>query len=140
MGIGHFVSSGGVIYRVADDGFEVALISVGGIWCLPKGLIEDGESPEAAALREVREETGLKGELVGRVGEISYSFVRDRRYFKTVHFYLLKYVGGSFDAHDSEVDGVRWFGFSDAFRAMVYPGEKEILKKAEDMLKGQGKA
>jgi 8-oxo-dGTP pyrophosphatase MutT (NUDIX family) len=65
---------------------------------LPKGLIEKGEKAEETALREVREETGSDGEIVGKTGEISYSFSRGRRCFKTVHFFLLScwgFCGGS---------------------------------------------
>jgi len=129
------VSAGGVVYRTVDGGFEVALILNDGVWCLPKGLVEDGESFEETAFREVHEETGLKGELAGKIGEISYSFVRNKRYFKTVHFFLFEFVGGSFEAHDSEVDDVAWFSFPRAFQVMVYPAEKKMLAKADEMLK-----
>jgi 8-oxo-dGTP pyrophosphatase MutT (NUDIX family) len=130
------VSAGGVIYRVVDGKLEVALIRVGEVWGLPKGLIEEHESLEAAALREVAEETGLAGELIGKIGEINYSFVRDKRYFKTVHFFLFRCVGGSVEAHDSEVDEVRWFSFSEAMEALAYPNERKMLVEAERMLKG----
>jgi len=128
------VSAGGVVFRSGNDGFEVALIQNRGIWGLPKGNVEKGETLETAALREAREETGLVGELMGKIGEISYSFVRNRRYLKTVHFYLVRCVGGSVNLHDSEVDEVRWFSVLDALRVMKYPGERGILKKASSML------
>jgi 8-oxo-dGTP pyrophosphatase MutT (NUDIX family) len=131
----YVVSSGGVIYRVINGNFEVALIRIGDFWCLPKGLIETGESPEEAALREVKEETGLTGELGGKIGEVNYTFLRDKRYFKTVHFYLFKYVGGSVASHDSEVDDVRWFSLQEASKALVYPNERRILGQAQNMLK-----
>lgn len=130
------VSAGGVIYRIADGGFEVALVRVRRVWCLPKGLVEEGEPFERAALREVREETGLDGRLVGRIGETNYSFVRDRRYFKTVHFFLFEFVGGSLDAHDREVDEVRWFPIGEAERVLAYAGERTVLLGAEKMLRG----
>lgn len=130
------VSAGGVIYRAVGNGFEVALILNDDFWCLPKGLIEEGETLEATASREVREETGLVGELVGKIGEISYSFFRKKRYLKTVHFYLFKCVGGSVDAHDSEVDEARWFGISEALSTLTYPNERKMLLRAEKMLKG----
>ena len=129
------VSAGGVICRAVDGRFEVALISRGSVWCLPKGLVEQAETSEEAALREVREETGLEGKLVGKIGEISYSFVRSVSYLKTVHFYLMMLVGGSMNDHDSEVDRVQWFPMSEAFQVLAYPNERRILGKAEDMLK-----
>jgi 8-oxo-dGTP pyrophosphatase MutT (NUDIX family) len=132
------VSAGGVIFRRIEDKFEVALVSRGKVWYLPKGLIERGESAEEAALREVREETGLEGKLVGKIGEINYSFSHGRRYLKTVHFYLFNYVGGSVETHDSEGEMVRWFSGSDAARVLTYINEKRILAKAMEMLTRQG--
>jgi len=132
------VSAGGVIFRRVNGKFEVALILHKGDWCLPKGLVEGNETFEQAALREVREETGLNGELVDKIGETSYSFVQEKRYFKTVHFYLLKLVGGSTDSHDSEVYRVKWFSISDALQVLTYVKEREILAKAMKMLRKGG--
>ena len=129
------VSAGGVIFRVVNDEFEVALISRRRVWCLPKGLIEKGETVEEAALREVREETGLEGEIVEKIGEINYNFFRGKRYSKTVHFFLLKCVGGSVRNHDFEADRVKWFRTSEALRVLTYVNERKILRKAEEMLK-----
>jgi len=131
------VSAGGIIFRVANGVPEVALIFSGGVWWLPKGLVEESESLEKAALREVKEETGFQGEIVGKIGENSYDFTREgRRYSKTVHLYLMRCVGGSSDVHDSEADAVRWFRISEAFQVLKYPNERKILAKAEQMLKG----
>jgi len=129
------VSSGGVIFRNANGDFEVALVSRRNIWCLPKGLIEENETAEEAALREVQEETGLKGEIVSKIGEVSYSFFRKQRYFKTVHFYLLRFVGGSMEAHDSEMERVKWFPIADAIKVLTYVNEKKIMNKASEILK-----
>ena len=129
------ISSGGVIFRTVNSQFEVALISRGKIWCLPKGLIEMGETAEETALREVREETGLEGEIVKRIGEISYVFFKRKRYFKMVHFYLIRHIGGSISNHDFEADRVKWFPISEAFKILTYPNERKILKKAEKILK-----
>jgi len=129
------ISSGGVIFRTVNSQFEVALISRGKVWCLPKGLIEMGETAEETALREVREETGLEGEIVNRIGEISYVFFKRKRYFKMVHFYLIRHIGGSISNHDFEADRVKWFPISEAFKILTYPNERKILKKAEKILK-----
>jgi 8-oxo-dGTP pyrophosphatase MutT (NUDIX family) len=130
------VSAGGVIFRVVSGVFEVALIFSGGVWWLPKGLVEAGESFEGAALREVKEETGFDGEIVGKIGENSYFFTRGgKRYLKTVHLYLMRCVGGSADIHDSEADYVRWFKISEALQVLRYPNERKIVAKAEWMLK-----
>ncbi len=136
MGIQRVVSSGGVIYRNAEDGeLQVALISNDRRWLLPKGFVEQGETAEEAALREVKEETGLQGEIVGKLGDIDYSFSRGTRFFKTVHFYLMKFIGGSMTEHDSEVDTVRWVPISEAARILAYPNERRIVQTAETMLR-----
>lgn len=133
------VSSGGVLYRISDAGIEVVLVSVKGgrAWCLPKGLIDNGEEPPTTALREVREETGLAGEIQNKIGHISYwYFIKDEmiKIHKTVHFYLMDFVGGSTDDHDHEVDEAKWFLITDAIESLSYKSEKEIMHKAKSMI------
>lgn len=128
------VAAGGVVFRELDSHFEVALISRGNRWFLPRGVVESDETTKIAALREVREETGLDCEIVKKIGNFSFDFFRGRRYSKTIHFYLLKYAGGSVHNHGAEVDKVKWFSISEAFSLLKYDDEKKILKKAEAML------
>jgi 8-oxo-dGTP pyrophosphatase MutT (NUDIX family) len=94
------VSAGGVIYRKHRGTIEIALIHVRHRWGLPKGHIEEGESLNEAAIREVREETGLEGRMQRKLGDIRYSY-RDKRkksgpirIYKRVYFYLLRYLRG----------------------------------------------
>jgi 8-oxo-dGTP pyrophosphatase MutT (NUDIX family) len=129
------VSSGGVIYKEINNHFEVALILRRNSWLLPKGIIEKNETSEETAIREVKEETGLEGEIVEKIGEITYSFFKGKRYYKTVHFFLLKLIGGSFADHDLEADRVKWFPISKAHRTLTYINEKKILTKAEKILR-----
>jgi 8-oxo-dGTP pyrophosphatase MutT (NUDIX family) len=134
------VSAGGVIFRASDGDFEVALClkKRGKVWCLPKGLVEKNEKAEDAALREVREETGLEGEIVEKIGEINFDFFGRQHYFKTVHFYLLRYVGGSPSDHDFEVDDARWFSISDAVRILGYENERNVMRRARELLERRG--
>jgi 8-oxo-dGTP pyrophosphatase MutT (NUDIX family) len=131
------VSAGGVVYKKEGSNVWVALISPhSGIWALPKGLVE-GEEIELAALREAEEETGLKGEIEEKLGVIDYWFF-DRhqmaKIHKFVHFYLIRYLRGSVENHDWEVDKAQWFKLEEALKKLKYEGEKEILEKACEKL------
>ncbi|MCS6818106.1 MAG: NUDIX hydrolase [Blastocatellia bacterium] len=135
------VSAGGVVYRWTQSRPEVILIARdhGKVWCLPKGLVERGEGVQEAALREVREETGVRGEIVGKLGQINYWYVGREgeepvRFFKTVHFYLMRYLEGDVQRHDWEVEDARWFPLEEAIARATYKGEREILEKARRMI------
>jgi 8-oxo-dGTP pyrophosphatase MutT (NUDIX family) len=132
-------SSGGVIYRYSEGVVEVALVVLTGrkAWCLPKGIIDKGEDPPTTALREVREETGLFGEMINKLGYISYWYFLNNnkvKVHKTVHYYLLKFVSGNTNDHDHEVEEVKWFPVSEAVTALSYKNEREIMLKAKDMI------
>jgi 8-oxo-dGTP pyrophosphatase MutT (NUDIX family) len=135
------ISAGGVVYRKSGSIAEVALIQPHDrqAWSLPKGLIERGETPEVAARREVREETGLLGDIVSRIDTIKYSYNArweepPVRIFKIVTFYLLRSTGGDPSKHDQEVDRVEWFSLDDAMQQATYAQEREILRKAKDLI------
>ncbi len=133
------VSSGGVIFRRHDNIIEVAMISVRGgkVWCLPKGLIDKGEAPEKAAIREVAEETGLNGRIIEKLGEKTYWYYikeENAKCRKTVHFFLMEYEGGDVSNHDWEVDNACWFSIDEALKKASYRGEKEIIEKAREIL------
>lgn len=143
MRYGRQISSGGVLFRPSGEGYQVALIRLkdGKVHALPKGLVEEGEDPQETAVREVREETGMEGEPVAPLGYIRYYYYspeEDTRYFKLVHFYLLRYRGGSEEGHDWEVEGVEWMPIERALQALSYKGEREILKKAAAIIEGTG--
>lgn len=116
---------------------EIALVgrSHSGIWTLPKGTPQAGETVEQVALREVQEETGLVVRLIAYIGSISYSFVRDQiRYQKQVRHFLLEAIGGDFSLHDAEYDRVEWFPLAEACRRLTYQNEVNILYHADDIL------
>ncbi len=136
------ISAGGVTFRPHDDGsgHAVALILTHeGRWQLPKGWIEDGEQPEAAALREVREEAGIDAELVGPLDMIKYSFKSTYdpepvRVHKSVHFFLLRYTGGSTDDHDDEVQEARWVEIGEAIAMLSFKDERRMVAMAQEAL------
>ncbi len=98
---------------------------------LPKGHIDPGETPLQAAVREVREETGVEAEPVRELGEVRYWYRRDGRTVpKSVVFYLLRYRSGDTEDHDEEVEEVRWMALAEACTALTYEGEREMARCA----------
>jgi 8-oxo-dGTP pyrophosphatase MutT (NUDIX family) len=109
-------------------------------WTLPKGAQEPGESVEQAALREVREETGLEAEFLGPLDTIDYWFVwapEQTRYHKFVHYFLMRAVGGDFAGHDHEMEDADWFEPAQARRRMSFANERRLLDLIPDVLAGQ---
>ncbi len=139
MKYGREISSGGVLYRPAGDGYEVALIRVReNVKALPKGLVDKDEKPQEAAVREVGEETGMQGEVEAPLGSIKYYYYskeRDTRYFKTVSFFLLRYLGGRESDHDWEVEEVLWVRAEEAPGLLSYKGEQEVMRRALQVLR-----
>jgi 8-oxo-dGTP pyrophosphatase MutT (NUDIX family) len=126
-------SAGGVVHRSSDGRIEIALVHRRRplLWALPKGTPDAGETLEETALRETREETGLRVALEGPLREISYVFVRGRtRFNKTVHFYLMRAVGGDLRDHDHEFDEVRWFPSDEALGVMTHATERAVVEEA----------
>lgn len=138
----HQVSAGGVAQRAGDLGVEVVLIKTSseGRWQLPKGMIDPGETPEVAALREVREEAGITCEIINPLEDIEYWFVGaydggpKKRYHKKVHFYLMKYLDGSIEDHDHEVVETRWVSLDDAEAMLAFDGERGLIAKSRSLL------
>jgi 8-oxo-dGTP pyrophosphatase MutT (NUDIX family) len=98
---------------------------------LPKGHPKPGESAEAAATREVREETGVDAELVEKLGDVRYSLDRaGQPRNKRVSFYLFEYRSGDLRDHDHEIEEARWIPAEDGVRTLTYPGEREMVARA----------
>jgi 8-oxo-dGTP pyrophosphatase MutT (NUDIX family) len=132
-------SSGGVVYRKNAKGFEVILIKIknGTVFTLPKGSIDDGESIDETALREVREETGVNGEIEEELGNVSYWFYakgENIKYKKTVHYFLLRYVSGDTADHDAEVEDAVWIELDKALELVMYKTDRQILQKVKEIL------
>jgi 8-oxo-dGTP pyrophosphatase MutT (NUDIX family) len=113
-----------------------------GVWALPKGLIDPGESPEVTALREVAEETGADGRSAGKLGDVRYVYTwAGERIFKVVSFYLVRYSSGRLGdvppEHRHEVAEVRWLPLEDGPRLLAYGGEREMAKKALEQLEAE---
>jgi 8-oxo-dGTP pyrophosphatase MutT (NUDIX family) len=131
-------SAGGVVIREGADGYEVVLISVERYadtrWQLPKGHVEVGENLEEAALREVREETGISAEIITPLTTIDYWFFKTRcesqiRIHKFVRFYLMRYLAGSTVDHDREVVEARWFPIQEAVTNLAFDDERDRVQE-----------
>ena len=154
------ISSGGVVVRPAANGWELAVIeprreevkaiSAAGsdkkrhkkVLALPKGLVDPGEKAEETALREAREETGIRGTALAKLTDIKYVYVRTwgdgQRVFKIVSFYLLRYDSGTIDeitpAMRVEVKQALWIPLEEAERRLTYRGEREVIRLAQKYL------
>ena len=155
------ISSGGVVIRPIDGVWHVALIeprkdeptsgkplrkSSRAVLALPKGLVDPGERPEATAIREVKEETGIVGEIVTKLTDIKYVYTRTwgdhERVFKVVSFYLLRYISGEIDdlvpEMRIEVKRALWVPLSDAQSQLAYGQERKVMQQVEQFLAEQG--
>lgn len=126
-------SAGGVVVR---DGDVVVIVprrrGATGDWVLglPKGHLDGDETEVDAAVREVREETGVDAQPIERLGEITYSYERrGQPVDKRVAFYLLQYRSGEL-GHDHEIEHVRWMPLEEAARSLTYEGEREMVQRA----------
>ena len=162
------ISSGGVVLRQISGVWHVALIEPRkdepqveslkpassktprkrsrAMLTLPKGLVDAGEKPQAAAAREVLEETGVVAEPVTKLADNKYVYVRTwgdgKRVFKIVSFYLMRYVSGEIDnlAPDMRIEVKRalWVPLADATNHLAYSNERKVLRQAHDYLETQG--
>lgn len=135
------VSAGGVAFRRVESVTEIAIVLMkpNRRWQLPKGLVDEGETQEQAALREVREEAGISAELLASIDTIEYWYVNERRgqrvrFHKFVHFFLMKYVSGDVADHDREVFEARWVSLDDAVKMLEFKTEREVVEKAREMI------
>jgi 8-oxo-dGTP pyrophosphatase MutT (NUDIX family) len=132
------VSAGGVVFRRGGHGVEIVLVGrpSEGLWALPKGTPEPGESIQDTALREVREETGLHVRIAEPLGTVRYQFTDHDGTLvdKTVHHYLLEPVGGDLDAHDAEHEVVQWLDIHEAERLLTHRNQLHILNRAAECI------
>ena len=132
-------SAGGVVHRSVDGETEILLVHrrVPVLWALPKGTPDSGETIEETALRETREETGIEVEIEAPLSSIRYFFVRGTtRFHKTVHFFLMRPIGGAIELHDGEFDDVRWAPVGEALALMNHATERSVVERAVALLAG----
>ncbi|HEY3922004.1 MAG TPA: NUDIX domain-containing protein [Gaiellaceae bacterium] len=139
-------SAGGVLVRRLRGRWMMAAIRPAGrpagLWALPKGQIDEGESGEETALREVAEETGARGRSLGKLGDVRYWFNWEgERVFKVVSFFLVRYESGKLgeipEAFRHEVEEVRWLPLDEAPKVLAYQGERRVAERARAVLAGE---
>lgn len=133
-------SAGGIVLDHRGDRPRAALIARRDrrgqlIWSLPKGHVEQGETPEAAAVREVYEETGITGTIRASLGTIDFWFMADdRRVHKTVHHYLLDAQDVELSDADIEVAEVAWVPLDEVAERLRYPDERRLVDRVNAVL------
>ncbi|MDR2253578.1 MAG: NUDIX hydrolase [Bifidobacteriaceae bacterium] len=139
------VSAGGLVVDAIDGVAHAAVIArrnrAGRLeWCLPKGHVEVGETPPEAAVREILEETGIRGQVIRHLGSIDYWFVgEDHRVHKMVHHYLLSAQDGSLTSDndpDSEAEEAAWVPLTELKDLLAYPNERRMVQIARRLLDG----
>ncbi|MFN2418107.1 MAG: NUDIX hydrolase [Candidatus Limnocylindria bacterium] len=122
-----------MVHRRVEDPHEIVIVHRRApvLWALPKGTPDSGETLEETALRETREETGLEVQIEAPISSIHYFFVRgSTRFHKTVHFFLMRPVGGGLERHDQEFDAVRWAPVPEALALLTHATERSIVEAA----------
>ena len=133
------ISAGGLVVDLSGErGLLIGRHDKRGrtLWSLPKGHIEVGETPEAAALREVEEETGIVSKITRSLGVIDFWFMADgKRIHKTVHHFLFFEIRGDLTPQISEVDVVDWFPLDEIATRLAYPDERKLIARSGDLRK-----
>ncbi len=156
------ISAGGVVLRQIEQLWHVALIEpqkeapdpatkpvrkrTTAVLGLPKGLVDPGEKPQVAAVREVLEETGIVAEPVTKLADNKYVYVRTwgdgERVFKIVTFYLMRYVSGEIDnlkiEMRIEVKQALWIPLIEAGKRLAYSNERKVLRQAQEYVEIHG--
>jgi 8-oxo-dGTP pyrophosphatase MutT (NUDIX family) len=135
------ICAGGVVYRPTGDAIEVALaeerdrLSGARNTRLAKGHLNRGETPEMAALREVREEIGVAAEIVAPLGSVNYTFVEDgTRVAKEVHFFLMQVASAEPLALDGEMERMYWCPIEQAAARLTFETEQRVVERAREAL------
>jgi len=132
-------SAGGVVYRKVNNKVEFLIVQHSGHhrWVLPKGWIDEGETKEQTAVREVKEEAGVDAEIEDYLGEFTIFYTNEQRekVKKTNYFYLMGYQSGDPEKdHGWEVENTAWSSPQEAIVRLSYPGEKKMVEKATTLI------
>lgn len=130
-------SAGGIIF---DDQKQVLICQPKDSknWVFPKGTVDPGETSKQAAIREVKEETGVEAEIITKVGESKFYFTdkSKQKIFKVVFYFAMKYKSGNIKDHDREMQEVMWVSFDQAFEVLTFKNDTDLLTKALKIING----
>ena len=132
--IKHERSAGGLVLKRENGTYEGLLIgrSTPRIWSLPKGHVEASETIEAAAVREVQEETAIDAAIIEKLSDIRYWFYSNKvKHSKVVHFFLMRYVAGTPLPQAGEVDETAWFPLDQLLTVLTHPNERRLVGMAQ---------
>ncbi|MFH1061351.1 MAG: NUDIX hydrolase [Candidatus Omnitrophota bacterium] len=137
------ISAGAVVFEFINALPEIVIYSRRNAtqWCLPKGKIEQGETAQQAAIREVQEETGLQGKIIEHLEDIYYQYKDEKRELlieKTVHFFLMKKQTEISQQYDPEVESVEWLTIDKALEKLSFESERRVVIKAGQLLRQKG--
>lgn len=133
-------SAGGLVVDCSQSPLRAALIGKLDrrgrlMWSMPKGHIEPGETREQAAVREVKEETGIDGKILAEIGIVDYSFVSNgKRIHKTVHHFLMQRTGGEISTEDAEVAAVEFVAIDELADRLIYADERSLLDRVHTLV------
>lgn len=131
-------SAGGAVFRRVGSGLEWLVCKHSGYhkWVLPKGLVEEGESVEETAVREVEEECGIKTKIVAKLSEPEkYTYTMNGvKVDKQVDYFVMEYLSGDIVDHDWEMEEVVWLPFDQALEKLNFHGAKKVLAAAADII------
>jgi 8-oxo-dGTP diphosphatase len=131
-------SAGGVVYKKEGDRISILLAqhALHHGWVFPKGLIGDTiekESKEDTAVREVKEETGFDAEIEAPLTPVTYWYqFEGQKIKKTVYYFIMKLIGGSFEEKDDEMENVEWLEFEKVESRLTYPSDKKVWEEARE--------
>lgn len=137
------ISAGAVVFDFINALPQIVIYSRKNAtqWCLPKGKIEQNETAEQAALREVQEETGLRGKIIEHIDDIYYQYQDEKRKLlveKTVHFFLMKKEAEISKQYDPEVESLTWLSIEQALEKLSFESERMVVRKAGQLISKRG--
>ena len=131
-------SAGGAVFKKKGTNYLWLIMRPSGSerWQLPKGKIDPGETSEKTAVREVKEEGGVEAKPLKKIGTSQYFFfLKGKRIFKTVTYFLMEYLKDTQKGHDHEVEEILFLPLVEAEKKLTFEDDKKMIEKGEKVVK-----